>query len=88
MGPGRRLGRPGPPQAKGGLVAGPRRKSHPPVTLARLKGTPAARVGDYAAAHNGFAIPPFRLDRFTLYQSQRGNERVHYEALAEYPLAD
>ena len=64
------------------------RKFHPHVTLARLKGTLAARVGDYAAAHNGFAIPPFRLDRFTLYQSQRGNERVHYEALAEYPLAD
>ena len=63
------------------------RKFHPHVTLARLKSTPAARVGEYAAAHNGFAIPPFRLERFTLYHSLHGNERVHYEALAEYPLA-
>ena len=62
------------------------RKFHPHVTLARLKNTPAARVGDYAAAHNGFAMPPFRLEYFTLYLSLRGNERVHYEALAEYPL--
>lgn len=63
------------------------RKFHPHVTLARLKNAPAARLGDYAAAHNGFAVPPFRVERFTLFQSRRGNERVHYEALAEYPLA-
>ena len=64
------------------------RKFHPHVSLARLKNSPAARVGEYAAAHNGFAVLPFRLQHFTLYQSLRGNERVHYEALAEYPLAD
>ncbi len=63
-----------------------RRKFHPHVTLARLKGTPAARVAEYAAAHNGFSVPPFRLERFTLFQSRRGNERVHYEPLADYPL--
>ena len=63
------------------------RKFHPHVTLARLKNTPAARVGDYAAAHGGFSVPPFRLERFTLFESRRGNERMHYEALADYPLA-
>ncbi|MDP6121157.1 MAG: RNA 2',3'-cyclic phosphodiesterase [Rhodospirillales bacterium] len=63
------------------------RKFHPHVTLAHLKNAPAARIGDYAAAHNGFAVPPFRVERFTLFESRRGNERVHYEALAEYPLA-
>ena len=63
------------------------RKFHPHVTLARLKNTPAARVGHYAAAHDGFEVPPFRLERFTLFQSRRGNEGVYYEALADYPLA-
>jgi len=43
-------------------------KFHPHVILTRLKSTPAARLGDYAAAHNGFAMPYFRLDHFTFYK--------------------
>ena len=60
-------------------------KSH--ITLARLKNTPSAKVGDYIEDRNAFAVEPFPVPHFTLFRSHLGREGAHYESLADYPLA-
>jgi RNA 2',3'-cyclic 3'-phosphodiesterase len=62
------------------------RKFTPHVTLARLKRTPARRIGDYMESHGVFFAGPFTADRFTLFRSHLGHSGAYYEALADYRL--
>ncbi len=63
------------------------RKFAPHITLARLKNTPADKVGAYLETNGLFCTEPFQVDRFRLYSSvlsQKG--ALHYieqEYLAE-----
>jgi len=59
-------------------------KAH--ITLARLRGTPAHRVGDYIQTRQGFPGGSFVAERFTLFRSHLGHAGAHYEALVDYPL--
>ena len=59
----------------------------PHVTLARLKDAPMPAVMRFVADHALFSTPPFAVDRFTLFESRRGNDRAVYAPLAHYPLA-
>jgi 2'-5' RNA ligase len=62
------------------------RKFRPHVTLARLKGAPLDRVGQFMAAYGDFALPPFAVNHFTLYSSFRAHEHAQYTPEVEYPL--
>lgn len=64
------------------------RKFVPHLTVGRLKGAPSGRVADWLAAHAGFALPPFRVDHFTLYSSYLAREGAIHRAEAEYPLTE
>ncbi|WP_119421394.1 RNA 2',3'-cyclic phosphodiesterase [Desertibaculum subflavum] len=64
------------------------RKFLPHLTVGRLKSAPAGRVAEWLAAHAGFALPPFRIDRFTLFSSYLAREGAIYRAEAEYPLTE
>jgi 2'-5' RNA ligase len=64
------------------------RKFLPHLTVARLKGAPAGRVADWLTAHAGFALPPFRVDRFILFSSYLAREGAIHRAEAEYPLME
>jgi len=64
------------------------RKFLPHLTVARLKGAPSGRVADWLTAHSSFALPPFRVDRFTLFSSYLAREGAIYRAEAEYPLME
>lgn len=59
-------------------------KAH--VTLARLRGTPVSRVGEYMQTRQGIFGGPFTADRFTLFRSHLGGEGALYEVLVDYPL--
>lgn len=64
------------------------RKFLPHLTVGRLKGAPSSRVADWLATHAGFALPPFRVDHFTLFSSYLAREGAIYRAEAEYPLTE
>lgn len=64
-----------------------RRKYTPHVTLARLKGSPRARVEAYIADHSLLRLPPFTVDSFALYSSFLGHAGAIYRPEAEYALA-
>ena len=64
-----------------------RRKFSAHVPLARLADVPSVRLGPYLETRHGFAAGPYPITRFTLYESRPGGDGVHYEPLAEYPLA-
>jgi len=64
-----------------------RRKFSAHVTLARLEDVPSARLGPYIETRHGFSAGPYPITRFTLFESRRGGDGVHYEPLAEYPLS-
>ena len=64
-----------------------RRKFSAHVTLARLDDVPSVRLGPYLETRHGFAAGPYPITRFTLFESRPGGDGVHYEPLAEYPLA-
>lgn len=64
-----------------------RRKFSAHVTLARLEDVPSVRLGPYIETRHGFAAGPYPITRFTLFESRPGGDGVHYEPLAEYPLA-
>jgi 2'-5' RNA ligase len=70
-----------------GFEADPRRYS-PHITLARLQRAPEARVAAFVAEHNLFRLPPFAVDRFTLFSSFLSSSGAIYTAEAEYPLTD
>ncbi len=63
-----------------------RRKFKPHVTLARLKRTPAAKVGLFLEACGDFCAGPFAVEHFTLFRSYLNPGGAQYEALADYPL--
>jgi 2'-5' RNA ligase len=64
-----------------------RRKFSAHVTLARLDDVPSVRLGPYLETRHGFGAGPYPITHFTLFESRRGGDGVHYEPLADYPLA-
>ena len=62
------------------------RKFAPHITLARLKNTPAVRVGRYLEQWGLYASRPFTVDRFFLYSSQLGHNGAIHTIEAEYRL--
>jgi 2'-5' RNA ligase len=68
-------------------LAPERRRFHPHITLARLKGTPQARVSSFLAGNNLLSVP-WDVDRFTLFSSHLGRGDPVYRAECDYPLGD
>ncbi len=62
------------------------RRFSPHITLARLKGTPPARVGRFFEDHPLFHTDPFTVDRFLLYSSTLGRRGATHRVEAQYPL--
>ena len=65
-----------------------KRRFHPHVTLARLRGPSAPRVADFLQAHSLFDSEPFKVDAFHLYSSELRPEGARYAVEANYPLDD
>ena len=63
------------------------RKFSPHITLARLGGTPAAKVMKYLAANGLFTCGPFAVARFSLYSSLLGRSGAIHRVEQDYPLA-
>ena len=68
-----------------GLAPEPR-KYHPHVTLARLKGAPAERVGRYLVDHGGYESRQFTAETFVLFQSFLGQAGAIHQPEVTYPL--
>ncbi len=62
------------------------RKFSPHVTLARLNGSPCARVAKFIADHNLFRLPPFEVTTFTLFSSFLSRGGAIYTPEVEYAL--
>lgn len=62
------------------------RKFSPHLTLARFKGAPGPRLGDFLAGHAMLRLPTVRVDRFVLFSSHLGRNGASYAVEAEYPL--
>jgi 2'-5' RNA ligase len=67
-------------------LAGERRRFKPHVTIARFKGPPGRKLGDFLQAHGLFASGPIYVDRFQLISSQLTPKGPIYRVEAEYPL--
>ncbi len=63
------------------------RKFTPHVTLARLKETPARRLGDYIVSHGDFITETIPISEFYLYSSVLGAKGAIHSIEASYPLA-
>lgn len=60
---------------------------NPHITLARLRThLPAAEAKSFLKAHAHFALEPFPVTYFALYESQLTPQGPHYTRLARYPL--
>jgi 2'-5' RNA ligase len=59
-----------------------RRAYHPHITLARWRGAAPAQF--FLERHANLASEPWRVDRFTLYESHLGRSHAHHDAVAEY----
>ena len=64
------------------------RKFAPHITLARLKGTPVRRLGDYIVAHGDFITETIRVSEFHLYSSILGAKGALHVIEASYPLGE
>jgi len=64
------------------------RKFSPHITLARLKETPATRVGRYLEEFGLFRTEPFPVDEFTLYSSTLTRHGPVHTPEATYPLRE
>lgn len=65
---------------------GPERRAYVPhITLARLNRT-AGPIGGFLEQAGDLASPPFRVERFALFESDLTAERAVYSILADYPL--
>nr|WP_320010337.1 RNA 2',3'-cyclic phosphodiesterase [uncultured Desulfobulbus sp.] len=64
-----------------------KRKYFPHITLARLRQTPANKVGKYLTLNNLFTSSSFASDRFTLYSSILGRKGAIHIQEQEYLLA-
>ena len=62
------------------------RKFTPHITLARLQGTPAVKVGKYLENNGLFQTPPFAVDHFTLYSSILGRKGATHLVERDYIL--
>ena len=62
------------------------RKFSPHITLARLKQTPAAKVGKYLENNGLFQSFPFEVDCFTLYSSILGRNGASHVVEQVYPI--
>jgi 2'-5' RNA ligase len=62
------------------------RKFYPHVTLARLKGTKASRIGDYLVEFSLFQTGPFTAREFSLFSSVLGSKGPVHRIEADYPL--
>ena len=62
------------------------RKFSPHITLARLKETPASRVGRYLEEFGLFRTDPFTVDAFILYSSTLTRHGAVHTPEATYPL--
>lgn len=71
---------------RAGLPPEPR-KFAPHVTLARLEGSPVARVQDFIARNSPFHAGPWPVDAFILFRSHLSRGGAEYEAVADYPLS-
>jgi len=65
---------------------GEKRKFAPHVTIAYLNGVTQDAAARFTAMHNLFAVGPFPVDAFHLYESHLGGEAAHYEILETYLL--
>lgn len=63
------------------------RRFAPHVTLARLKGKPDAKLGQYLVEHALFRAAPFDVAHFYMVASYLTKSGVIYENQAEYTLA-
>ena len=48
--------------------------------------SPMDRVMRFTADHGLFRAPPFRVDRFVLFESRQGKDHPVYDPLVEYAL--
>ncbi len=64
------------------------RKFMPHITLARLRGTSADKVGNWLVQHSLFTAPPVAVTAFRLYRSVLAPDGAKHFAEAEYPLAE
>ena len=62
------------------------RKYTPHVTLARIRGTPKAKLDEYIAGHMGFAAGPIAVRSFTLFSSFLSSSGAIYIPEANYTL--
>jgi len=62
------------------------RKYTPHVTLARMRGTPKAKLDEYIAGHMGFAAGPIPVRSFTLFSSFLSSSGAIYTPEANYAL--
>lgn len=62
------------------------RKFTPHITLARLRGTPADRLGSFLAQHSQLVLPPFPVKAFRLCRSVLGPEGSKHYAEQDFPL--
>ena len=63
------------------------RAFHPHITLARYGRSSGAAVDAFLRRNQGLASAPFKVDRFTLYESHLSRHGPLYETVAEYPLS-
>lgn len=62
------------------------RKFSPHITLARLKNTPASRIGAYLAQHGLFITEEFQVNEFLLYSSVLNSRGARHYIEEGYPL--
>ena len=62
------------------------RKYSPHITLARLKNTPATRIGAYLAQHGLFRTEEFPVKEFLLYSSVLNSRGARHSIEEGYPL--
>lgn len=62
------------------------RKFKPHVTLARFKGSPGPKLGDFLRQHALFRSGPVHVDRFVLFSSKLTPKGPIYREEAVYPL--
>lgn len=68
-------------------IAIEKRKFRPHVTLAYLNGATPEAVAAYTASHGLFAVGPFPVGEFHLFESYLGSEGAHYEIVESYRLS-
>ncbi len=64
------------------------RPFRPHITLARLKQVPTAAVRSFLQRHRDFALTPFPVRAFHLYESHLHPDGARYEILHRFPLQD